>query len=366
MKIKKVWEFLIFFVPLCFPWVTWASEWHCMTVDSAGSGEYGIALALDSRGYPHIVYRKPYFGTMYASWDGSKWCVGALSDSLGNLTYKKNGLTHYALIIDNQDYPHIVAYGQHIWKDESGWHKTRCDGYDDPSIVFDNNDYLHISSSSICNAVKYTYQNEEGWHSEYVDALSVCSGSSIGLNGNCIPYIAYCAAHTPSQSGLFLATRDTLLGWLFEFIDSIRCYAPSMELDSLYYPHIAYGYSCLKYATKSGESWHIETVDTLDWVGEVSLALAKTNCPYISYRDKSCLLKCAWWDGMWHVEKVDSMCTSEGPSLISSTTSIAVDKEGYAHIAYRHQFSWEKISLRYATNRPLSAKAQIYFLKEKR
>jgi hypothetical protein len=367
-------KFVIFFFLSCFPWITWSSEWHCMTVDSAGSEQYALALALDSRGYPHIVYSKPYFGTMYASWDGSTWCVGALSDSLRNLTYKKDGRSSYALIIDNKDYPHIVISGQYIWKDEDGWHKTDCVAGGYLSIGFDSKGYLHISSD--CSGyeysyLKYIYQNAQGWHNECVEALGFNSGtSSIVINDNDIPYIAYNADHTPTQYGLFLAKRDSVLGWLFEaIIDTVQYAHPSMELDNFDNPHIAYSVidygQHLKYAVKRNEAWHIETVDTLSGASMVSLALDQDNCPHVSYKGNKYWLKYAQWDGAWNIEKVDSMFGS-GSIFGRPTTSIAVDKEGYAHIAYCQQLVTDINNLRYATNRPSPKRAKAYFLKEKK
>jgi len=108
----------------------------------------------------------------------------------------------------------------------------------------------------------------------------------------------------------------------------------SLELDSNGYPHISYcdtGNGDLKYASWTGSSWNIETVDSAGDVGyTTSLALDSNENPHISYFDYSNIdLRYASWTGSnWDIETVDS--TGD----VGAFTSLELDNNGYPHISY--------------------------------
>jgi hypothetical protein len=94
----------------------------------------------------------------------------------------------------------------------------------------------------------------------------------------------------------------------------------------------------LKYASWTGSSWSIETVDSTGAVGGMtSLALDSNENPHISYRDYSNeKVKYAVWTGSnWNIEIVDS----------GSYSSIIIDGNNYPHICY---LSLSNYALRYA------------------
>jgi len=77
------------------------------------------------------------------------------------------------------------------------------------------------------------------------------------------------------------------------------------------------------------------------------LCLDSNDNPHISYY-LNYWLRYAGWNGInWHNERVDSI-RNNAPANISYT-SIAVDKDGYAHISCRREFITDKSILRYAT-----------------
>lgn len=88
----------------------------------------------------------------------------------------------------------------------------------------------------------------------------------------------------------------------------------------------------LKYASKSGGSWKVETVDSGGNVGEdLSLALNSEGNPRIAYHDhtKGCLKYASKDGGSWTVEAVD--CTA----VVTGTfASLALDAYGNPRVAY--------------------------------
>ena len=91
------------------------SNWITDTVDQDGIVGQVNAIALDSRGYPHNVYRinEPYMDSRlrYAHWDGNQWLIETVSDESGIVYYS-------SLAIDAQDRVHLAF--QHDAKVEYG------------------------------------------------------------------------------------------------------------------------------------------------------------------------------------------------------------------------------------------------------
>ena len=116
----------------------------------------------------------------------------------------------------------------------------------------------------------------------------------------------------------------------------------SLQLDADGHPHIAYGARHLYYAWHDGTTWHTETVDSAEQVGEyASLALDVSGHPHISYYDRGNTdLKYAYWTGSaWEIQTVDS----DGD--VGTFTSLALDASSYPHINY-HELVGD--SLKYA------------------
>jgi hypothetical protein len=117
----------------------------------------------------------------------------------------------------------------------------------------------------------------------------------------------------------------------------------SLVFDESDRPHISYGSSGgLMYAWRDGAAWHIEIVDSEEYIGSSSLALDKSGRLHISYGGSGGLMY-AWRDGAgWHVETVDS-----GGDR-GSHSSLALDKFDRPHISYYHYTDWNGGSLKYA------------------
>ena len=108
----------------------------------------------------------------------------------------------------------------------------------------------------------------------------------------------------------------------------------SLALDSNDNPHISFysiGYYSLKYASWTGDSWSVKTVDC-DSYFDTSLALDSNDNPHISYYDDfQNSLKYAFWTGSnWSIQTVES------GGMVSKFryTSLALDSNDNPHISY--------------------------------
>jgi hypothetical protein len=157
-----------------------------------------------------------------------------------------------------------------------------------------------------------------------------------------------------------------------ETIDTTRATGSfvSLALDAQGNPHIAFAYMAeissgskagqyiLKYASKNGDSWMLETADDDADVGQLSLALDAGGHPHIAYND-------AMHSELKYSVKRDANWVIETPDLsekVGLDASLALDTVDNAHIAYRHQgefvpfpapapdYGREKYDLRYASN----------------
>jgi hypothetical protein len=120
------------------------------------------------------------------------------------------------------------------------------------------------------------------------------------------------AAATPSIAE---TSAEDLLDFSSEVVHGPKWFhwmsSRSLRLDSTsnHYPHIAYGGDHLYYASYTGSTWQLDTIDSAYGVGKyASLALDSSNRPHISYYDTlNGALKYAAYDGSaWQVSTVDS------------------------------------------------------------
>jgi hypothetical protein len=124
--------------------------------------------------------------------------------------------------------------------------------------------------------------------------------------------------------------------WEIETVDSLEDVgeSTSLALDSNDLPHISYydvTNTALKYARWDGSVWQIMTVDSHGDVGRfTSIALDANDCAHISYYDATNRnLKYARWTGtQWNTEIVDS------GGEVGTYSSIAVDDNFHVHISY--------------------------------
>jgi hypothetical protein len=187
----------------------------------------------------------------------------------------------------------------------SGWQVETVDDYHVGKFIglaIDSSGQPHLSYYDEANGnVKYaTKTATAGWVSEVValagstTPLSIAVYTTIAVDSSGNPQIAYFDDNTNQLK----YARKSGTAWTVETIDAgcgsacaLNGSDPSLALDSFDNPHVSYygsaggtsnGY--LRYAYKSGGSWHSETVDSDGDAGfETTIAIDRSGEPHIAY-----------------------------------------------------------------------------------
>ncbi len=355
--------------------------WHIQTVDATADVGFCTSIALDANGNPHISYDDFLnVDLKYAYMSGGTWHTQTV-DTTGNVSY------YFSLALDASGNPHISYYDQtngdlkYAYKSGGTWHIETVDvigdvGYSS-SLVLDASNNPHISYYDATNgdlkyattAIQLIYPNGgEVWRPGETQIIRWTGAGPIeiyfspdginfqmlisGVSGGSFPFLVppvytenavmkISRDSFPSSvdfSDGFFSIRQPIPVRKFydETVDTtgIVGYDNSLAVDATHNPHISYfddDHMDLKYAYKTGETWHTETVDTTGWVGQyTSLALDNNDNPHISYYDNTNKdLKYAYKSSdTWHIETVDA--TGD----VGWYTSLALDNNDNPHISY--------------------------------
>lgn len=176
---------------------------------------------------------------------------------------------------------------------------------------------------------------EQAWHIEIVD-IDGGDSPSLALDALGQPRIAYFGPHGTTYYGLLYARYENFQ-WEIEVVDDNAYESASLALDGLGDPHISYYGSSsqdLKYAHYYNGSWHIQNVDTSGDVGKyTSIAVDSAGRPHISYWDDTNeAIKCARRVGAnWQIDTVEVV------GGYGAVTSLALDSANHPHISYQSQ-----------------------------
>lgn len=175
---------------------------------------------------------------------------------------------------------------------------------------------------------------ERIWHTESVDTEGdVGMYSSIDLDGDDNPHIAYCKHYDENMMGEVKYAYFDGSTWQIDIVDygylmGIYC---SISVDSNDLPHIAYS-DCymLRYSHYDGIDWETYFLDDYGWICTCSLSLDEEDNPHISYYDELHKdLKYAHYNGQyWETGTVDE----DGD--VGEYNSMTVDSLNQPHIAY--------------------------------
>lgn len=338
-----------------------SNGWNIETVDSEGVVGLYTSIALDQYDAPHIIYQdatEAHLGVKYAHKVESNWSVEVV-DSQGESGWAN---TPKSIAIDSDGYPHIVyhtfAEGNRFIKyaklTDEGWNitiiaKKENDGelpvlY--PTIALDSADTPHIAYiydrppyNQRYGGVKYMTWNGSSWISEIVDSgygqYSVTC-PMIVVDSADIPHICY----TQVWEFVKYAKRSEG-GWSIETVDAGETWWSDIAIDSNDIPHISYGkfthwYNIpydLKYAWRSSKGWNNITLEKGDNAG-TSIALDSNDYPHISYNSRYSngrALKHTWWNGL---EWIFSVVDFGDYSHTGSYSSTAIDSQDKPHISY--------------------------------
>jgi len=221
------------------------------------------------------------------------------------------------------------------------------------SIALDGNDYPHIA---YCNetqfALKYANWTGVAWSTSTIErnegSYTLATGfyPSIGLDKNNNPHITY----LDEQTSRLRYAKWTGKAWSISTVNSDQNINGPMALDDKGYPHISYCVyerKAIGYARWTGVSWSSSTME-LDGnvTGIVSLAIGKNGYPHIFYYEATTdpVIKLANWGGgggtfykLKHAKWNGKMWKIEDVPLngpLSPHCSVTLDKSDYPHIAY--------------------------------
>jgi hypothetical protein len=197
--------------------------------------EMRASIVLDSKGEPHIAYLVGYHNTTRSSWirygyrHNGKWTLETVDSRVGDST-TTSIMGEVAMRLDSKDRPHLVysIYNEntrYAWHSASSWKITELPNtiYNWPGlgIVMDKKDQPHIAighlqtsgeitNSGVVPGLSYAWSGDEGktWRMEEIthDNWFECD---IALDTNDVPYISYRSI----KSGLYVAHRTGKGDW---------------------------------------------------------------------------------------------------------------------------------------------------------
>jgi hypothetical protein len=240
------------------------------------------AVALDSDGYPHIVYGGDHL--YCAHFDGSSWWSETVdaSPAVGS---------NASVALDPWDAIHIAYLdtrnGQlkYARNAEGYWETETPDPFAqrgvDTSIALDSSGSVHIAyfdTSAMTHDVRYATNASGSWELERVGSFHPHHYSnSIAIDSSDQVYISF----TDSVGNLTLATRVAGL-WNLTTIDTGT--ESSLAIDASDNLHIAYAYGPqLCYATNASGDWEFATLALTEDSTWITLALGPTGTAYITY-----------------------------------------------------------------------------------
>jgi hypothetical protein len=292
-----------------------SSRWFTMVLDKQ-LGQLSTHLTIDLNNNPHICYTPGII--KYAHWDGKEWRIQQIAKDSGAIGY------NCSLVIAKDGTPHLAWYQLtgsvvlHIryavlkdaaWlvrtldfdRETGKWNSMVLDAHDDPVLAY---------SAWVDGELRLAHWNGKQWDFTTVDSrtrsreeYNIGEGNSVILDPDGQAYISY------------------------------------------------YSEKALKYAHQVGNSWKVETVDQVSWLGSwtsfrSSIVLDKQHFPHICYEDSG-VLKHAYWDGRrWHIQALAP--SGVDPFRYSSMT---IDRDDIIYVAFRDA---ENNALKLAIGRPTS------------
>lgn len=220
------------------------------------------------------------------------------------------------------------------------------------SIAMDASGKLHVSYfNNTTSTLNYANNSSGSWDVQVIGGAGGRYYTSLALDSSGKAHIAYI-----NSTGVRYATNSSGSWDNTRLVDSAGDLYAAIAVDSSGKAHVAYydkNNNDLKYATNASGPWDSETVDSITGtVGYyVSIAVNSTNGKvHISYYDETNHdLKYA--TGSWNSWTTSTIDASTGYYFAGRGTSILVDSQDKAHVAYRaYNSTYPYCWVRYATN----------------
>ncbi len=267
------------------------AKWMLETVDENGTVGQQSSLAVDAEGHTHIAY-----------YDSSN----------GSLNYANNIDGWNVEVVDNS----TAKVGQY------------------PSLALDAEGNAHISYYDAIGAkiLKYATNAAGDWNIHTLDGSGdVGMYSSIGIDGNGKVHIAY----LNSAANNLKYTSNAGGDWIIGLIDNSGTVdgRTSLAIDSLNQVHVAYYRAGeLIHANQVGSEWAKEPLESTDQLGGgVSMFIDDQDQIYVTYYNTVLTL-------LKYINNVGGQWNSaeiiEADGIVGVASTIKVDENGDAHIAY--------------------------------
>jgi len=285
------------------------------------------AIALDSMGYPHMVYGGDYL--YWAHFDGSAWSSETVdpSPAVGS---------HASLAIDASDNIHIAYFDARNGKLKYATNAPGSWAIETPdpfphrgiktSIVLDSSGYVHIAyfdTAGGSHDVRYATNASGSWQLELVGSFHwQYYVNSIAIDSSDQVYICF----TDSVGNLTIATRVSG-SWDLTAIDVGT--EPSISVDAFDHLHIAYAFGKeLKYATNASGDWVISSLTLPEDPAWITLALGPSDEAYITYSPQlDSFIK--------YVTRAGDAWGGPFSIVEGILPTVAIDSAGHMHLGYK-------------------------------
>ena len=281
------------------------SGWNTQKV----AGGTVLALVLDSNNNPHILYDGGINGLMYSSWSGSNWTSQTVDKNGGS---KPGSLTYGSLALDSSGNP-CISYtegDQVMYASWAGlnWDIQTVGTAKAPfrvSLAIDSNNTAYLMYG-LTDEVKLAVYNNSVWNIQAV-ASNMDSLGNLVLDSKGSPHFIYSRDYTdytksePLNITLMYASWNGAAWNTQQVVSNVSAGGvgattgiytmASLSLDAYDDPHIAYVTSYpegayhwgnLAYASWTGKTWNIQTVNSTVIAGSCYLALDSNGNPHIS------------------------------------------------------------------------------------
>ncbi len=246
--------------------------------------------------------------------------------------------------LDAAGHPRLAYGWNHLyyaWLDGTTWRHETVDGADrvggGASLALDSRDAVHISYCDQANgALKYATRTGYAWSIQWVTHGGGCGQTSLQLDSNGMPHIAYVGADGIQY--VYMTGND----WKSQKV--VSGYAPYLVLDGADRPHIAalcfheWRVGPICYSWLDDEGWQVENFST-GWDHEssysVALAVDSGGNPHIissNYyhhrggAEGQNVTYARRINGVWEIAWTDSMR--------DSAVALALDANGNPNLGY--------------------------------
>jgi hypothetical protein len=356
-----------FLLPFTFANPSFASLfWSTQTVDKNSIITDSVFSALDSRGYPHIVYNE-YVGPknnnlMYASWNGSNWELETVAQ----------GFIIQDFAIDPNDKPHILGgwafnYDQkgmlYASRTGSNWTFQTVDeeGSTDASLDFDSIGNPHIAY--VGNNLKYASWTGSKWGIQTLEPSMGLEPVSLALDSNNNPRIMYDTGASKFDTSLrYTVWNNDSQSWNYQTIMA-NSSVIQLTVDTSDFSHFTcFGskglVNTITYGSWNGSGWETRLVISNRNVRTGGyFALDFQNNPHVTYTTNlysSIMGDLVYfrWNGIgWETQTIDTSATA--------AKQTAFDSSGNLHVCYLGNIAQSPVGINTAILMYAIATAQV-------